>query len=200
MQAADEFQQISSSLYTWQAYVPSAKADLNSCAVVLKSGLVFIDPIPLENNALAELLQLGVPQAIVLTNGNHERATGIYKEQFNIPVYANLGAKGDLTADVWVEEGELFESIRVVTLPGFGPGEIALHLYEGEGCMLMGDALINFGAYEFSLLPEKYCTDAKQGRESLQKLLSLDFEAMTFAHGTPIISGAKARLRKLLTH
>ena len=198
MKEADEYQQISSTLYVWQAYEPSVKADLSSCAVVLRSGLVFVDPIPLGKHALSELIQLGTPCAIVLTNGNHVRATRAFTEQFDIPVYAHGDAKADFPADCWAEEGELFESIRVVTLPGFGPGEIALHLTEGEGSVLMGDALINFGTYEFALLPDKYCADPKLGRESLKKLLPLSFETMTFAHGMPILTGAKTRLKKLL--
>jgi hypothetical protein len=62
----------------------------------------------------------------------------------------------------------------------------------------MGDAIVNFGSAEFTLLPEKYCLDQKQGRQSLKKLLGVEFQAMTFAHGLPVVSGAKERLEGLL--
>ena len=200
MKAADDYQQISNSLYVWQAYEPSVKADLCSSAVVLQSGLVFLDPIPLEKAALCQLAEIAKPSAIVLTNGNHERAASSFKKQFGIPIYAHVDAKGELSADHWIaDESELFDSLRAIPLPGFGPGEIALHFSEGEGSVLMGDAIINFSNYEFTLLPDKYCLDPKRGRESLRKLLPLDFERMTFAHGTPIVQGAKARLVNLLS-
>jgi len=200
MSVADEYQQITSFLFHWQAYEPSVKADLSCCALFIPDGLVFVDPIPLEKGALCELVELAVPRAVVLTNGNHERAAASFKKQFGIPVYAHTQAEGEVTADHWIEEGELFDSVNVISLPGFGLGEIALHVNQGAGALLMGDALINFGEYPFMPLPDKYCTDPKQGRQSLRKLLSCDFELMTFSHGTPIISGAKARLEKLLSH
>jgi hypothetical protein len=35
-------------------------------------------------------------------------------------------------------------------------------------------------------------------RESLQKLLQFSFETMTFAHGMPIVCGARKRLEQWL--
>jgi glyoxylase-like metal-dependent hydrolase (beta-lactamase superfamily II) len=199
MKSADEYQQISSSLYFWQAYEPSVKADLSCCALVLDSGLVFVDPIPLEKTALAELAEMAPPCAIILTNANHERAAAEYRKRFGIPIYAQVDARDQLQADHWVEDGRVIhECLKVVALPGFGVGEIALYWDAGEGVLMMGDALINLGSTEFALLPEKYCTDLKLGRQSLKKLMQLDFETMTFAHGTPILKGAKTRLQELL--
>jgi hypothetical protein len=77
-------------------------------------------------------------------------------------------------------------------------GEIAIH-YEGDGgTMVIGDALINFEPYGFALLPAKYCSDFKLMRRSLPKLLDYAFERMLFAHGTPLLSGARERLEFLL--
>ena len=67
-----------------------------------------------------------------------------------------------------------------------------------SGTTNFGDALINFGAHGFSLLPAKYCSNPRRMRASLQTLSRLRFERMLFAHGTPILSGAAARLRNLL--
>ena len=66
------------------------------------------------------------------------------------------------------------------------------------GTMIMGDALINFEPYDFTLLPAKYCSNAKLMRRSLPKLLDYSFDRMLFAHGTPIVSGAWQRLEELL--
>ena len=64
--------------------------------------------------------------------------------------------------------------------------------------MIVGDALINFEPYGFDFLPAKYCRDFKLMRRSLPKLLGYTFERMLFAHGTPILSGARAKLERLL--
>ena len=64
--------------------------------------------------------------------------------------------------------------------------------------MVVGDALINFEPYGFGLLPAKYCRDFKRMRQALTKLLDYSFERILFAHGTPILAGARERLEKLL--
>ena len=63
-----------------------------------------------------------------------------------------------------------------------------------DGVLVIGDALIHVAPYGFAMLPEKYCADAKAGRESLKKLLRYPVEVMTFAHGMPIVAGARERL------
>ena len=64
--------------------------------------------------------------------------------------------------------------------------------------MVMGDALINFEPHGFGLLPSKYCLDPKLMRRSLRKLLDYSFARIFFAHGIPILSGARAKVEQLL--
>ena len=71
---AEEFQQVIDGLYFWQAYDSAVKVELSCCARLTPRGLVFIDPIPLAREALAELCAVAAPAAIILTNGNHARA------------------------------------------------------------------------------------------------------------------------------
>ena len=75
---------------------------------------------------------------------------------------------------------------------------MALHYDDDGGTMVVGDALINFEPHGFALLPAKYCPNSKLMRRSLAKLLDYSFERMLFAHGTPILSGARASLEQLL--
>ena len=86
-------------------------------------------------------------------------------------------------------------NLVVIEIAGAPPGEIALH---AEGIAHVGDALIHLEPMGFSLLPEKYCADAREMRRALGKLLRFDFEVMTFAHGLPLISQARRRLENLL--
>jgi len=87
-------------------------------------------------------------------------------------------------------------ALAVHSLEGAGPGEIAL--LGKSGGLHFGDAVIHLPEHGFSLLPEKYCTDARQMRESLRKLLRLDFTLLTFAHGLPIVTRARDQLAQLL--
>jgi glyoxylase-like metal-dependent hydrolase (beta-lactamase superfamily II) len=86
----------------------------------------------------------------------------------------------------------------VIGIEGAGEGETALHYDRDGGTFIIGDALINFEPYGFTFLPAKYCSNQKQMRRSLRKLLAYKAERMLFAHGTPILSGASERLQGLL--
>jgi len=194
-----EIQLIRPGLFFWQGYDAKVKTDLGCCAVATPSGLVFIDPLPLAREPLEELASQFAPAGIVLTNANHERASADFARRFGVPVHAHAEARGEVAADRWIESDDatIGETVRVIHLPGFAKGEIALHA--GGDCLMLGDALINAEPYGFAMLPDKYCADPKLARVSLQKLLPLQVELITFAHGLPIVSHARRRLETLLT-
>ena len=195
MARAEEFQTVREDLFFWQAYDASVKVDLSCCARQTSRGLVLIDPIRLADEALDELTARRRPAAIVLTNGNHERAARDFRERFQIPIYAHRDALAGL-GEVDLREGEaLMDELAVVELPGASPGEIALH---GAGVLHVGDALIHLPPAGLGILPDKYCSDPKQLRHSLGKLLSFPFDALTFAHGLPLVTQARERLSQLL--
>jgi hypothetical protein len=198
MARADEIQEVRPGLYYWQAYEPAVKVDLSCCALRTAQGLVFLDPIPLAKPALEELLSAGPPLAIVLTSGNHGRAAAEFRRRLSIPIHAHADAVGELDfpVDHLVADGDiLVNEITVVRLSGGAPGEIALH--SPQSCHV-GDALIHLPPLGFALLPDKYCQDAAELRRSVEKLLRIPFEVLTFAHGLPIVSHARQRLSQLL--
>jgi len=195
---ADEFHQLRSDLFVWQAYEKAVKTDLTCCACRTEKGFVFIDPIPLQKEAEAELLAIAPPRAIILTSGNHERAAEDYRKRFSIPIYAHADAAAEFscTLDQTVVDGEIaLDEFTVLSIPGAAAGEIALHR---GGAVHLGDALIHLPPYGFALLPDKYCTDPKEMRQALGKLLRIPFELLTFAHGLPIVAHARQRLAQLL--
>lgn len=197
MPQADEFQVVTPNLCVWSAYSPEVKCDLCSSAYVHQGSLVLIDPVKLGDEAWNDLLKLGEPRAIVLTNGNHLRDTAHFRALAKVPVVAGVEARRELgkEVDVVLFGTEVIHGLAPIGIPGAGAGETAF-LGEG-GILFIGDAVINQGG-ELSLLPEKYCTDAKQSRESLKKLLTLSFETIVFAHGLPITQNAKERLTQVI--
>ena len=197
MAVATDFQTVTPSLFAWQAFEPAVKCDLSSCAIDGADGLIFIDPIELAEPALRRLLHGRKPRAIILTNGNHARAAGKLRELLGIEVLASADAIGlDLIPDATLAEGQIAPGeMEVITLPGAGPGEIAL---VGRGIACVGDALIHLPPEGLRVLPSKYCADPEQMRHSLRKLLSCDFQVMTFAHGAPLVGTARRQLEQLL--
>ena len=197
MAVATDFQTLTPALFAWQAFEPAVKCDLSSCALDGPEGLIFIDPIELSEAALGRLLHGRKPRAIILTNGNHTRAAGRLRELLGVKVLASGDAIGlDLIPDETLAEGQIAPGeMEVITLPGAGPGEIAL---VGNGVACVGDALIHLPPEGLRLLPAKYCADPEQMRHSLRKLLSCDFQVMTFAHGAPLLGTACRQLEQLL--
>ncbi len=203
MICASDLHHLSQSLCFWQVYDPTVKADLFATAVQANGTLFVIDPVPLTPEAQAELLSGSQDRAVLLTNANHLRAA---------PAYAkNLGATiiGAPEAIVEVEttastralgDGEkLTSEVMAIAIPGAAPGEMAFHFAAEGGTLVLGDALINFEPYGFTFLPPKYCSNQKAMKKSLQRLREFAFQRMLFAHGTPILASAQARLEALLS-
>lgn len=197
MAKAQTFTTITPAIFSWQAFEPAVKCDLSSCAIATVDGLIFVDPIELADRAMRELTAAIIPLAIVLTNGNHTRAAAQFRDRFGVQVLAAANAEGlDILPDARLADGDLIPGgMQVVALPGAGPGEIAI---VGNGVACVGDALVHLAPEGFRMLPAKYCCDAPILPGSLRKLLSSEFDVLTFAHGTPLVGQARRRLELLL--
>jgi glyoxylase-like metal-dependent hydrolase (beta-lactamase superfamily II) len=197
MKPVPEYVTVRPGLFHWQGYEPEVKCDCSSTALVTQAGLIFIDPIPLADAALQDLVaeSFSAPAAVVLTSGNHQRESLALAKRFGIPVFAADNAGDDIIADQRFRSGDPVAGMKSIALPGFGPGETAF-LY--EGMLIFGDALINLEPEGLRLLPEKYREDKKQSLRSLDALQVLKPEVLLFAHGYPIMERVSTRLAKCL--
>ena len=197
---ADEFQALSETLYHWSVYEPAVKCEIGCVALKSPSGCVVIDPVPLADAAWQELTEQAPLRAILLTNGNHVRDAIALRDKHKVPVTTAPDTRRDITElkpDVVLLPNELLYGIACIPIPGATPGETAF--YSKTGVMMLGDAVINVSTQAgLELLPDKYCTDPKQNRASLRKLLDFDFHTLTLAHGAPVTSRAKEKLTALL--
>ena len=201
MPVAQEIDQVASGIFTWQVYDPAVKSDLFSTALETPSGTYLIDPTALEAEAVRNLESRRPIGGIVVTNENHERAALQFAERFAVPIYlqAELGKAVALPRTIELQDNAVLSpGLTALAIDGAPLGEIAIHYDADGGTLVVGDALINFEPYGFALLPAKYCHDSKLMRRSLPRLLDYTFERILFAHGTPILAGAHARLEQLL--
>jgi glyoxylase-like metal-dependent hydrolase (beta-lactamase superfamily II) len=201
MRAASDFDRITSNIAIWHKYDSAVKAELYSTCLGTSGGTYLIDPVPLESEALYELIGSNSVAGIIVTNGNHHRASAKFAERFSAPVLGRTGSFPNRVAHEFksVTDGdEISEGLRAIGIEGAADGEIALHYAPDGGTFIIGDALINFEPYGFTFLPAKYCSNQKQMQRSLRKLLDYKAERMLFGHGTAILSEASERLRGLL--
>jgi glyoxylase-like metal-dependent hydrolase (beta-lactamase superfamily II) len=197
---AEEVQRVGGRVWYWEMYDPAVKTELSCCAVATAEGLVFIDPIPLAEEAIEELLEEApAPAGVVVTNGNHRRAAVEFAQRLRVPWMAHAEAVAELeaTPDRVLSAGDLVGwELRVYEVAGAAAGEIALHS-EATG-LHFGDAMINVEPYGLAPLPGKYCRDERAMLAALRGLAELRFEGVTFAHGTPVVVGGARRIRTVL--
>ena len=201
MTPANDLIQVSESLHFWQSYDASVKADLFSTAVQTSDGLLIVDPIPLQPKLLHQLIGTHAIAGVFVTNVNHCRAAAAFAEKFAAPIFAHnaIRAGCELPAVREVNDGQTFgDNTCAIEIQGAAAGEMAIYHEQDGGALIIGDALINFEPYGFTFLPPKYCSNAKEMRRSLRRLLDYNFERMLFAHGTPLMHSARKKLEELL--
>lgn len=193
MKPVSEYRQIRDDLIVWNSYNPECRTDCSSTAIRTPEGFVLVDPLRLEEQAVERILGEDRVIAVLLTNGNHLRGSLYERERFGIPIYAPGLAGASVPADRLVQPGEMiFGTLKVISVAGAGPGESA---YLAGDVLIVGDALTNLDGLH--ILPEKYCENPELLRESLQHLGLLNFDILCFAHGLPIVGGAKERVARM---
>ena len=205
MKPAASYTDLGGGLFCWSAYDPANKVDLSGSALRVDGKLILVDPTPLEPAALDALTAGATPAGIVLTNANHARAAGAFQRRYGAPVWmaAEAAAAAGLTPDEVIPAagGSIVDGrLEAIPLPGAAAGEMALHSPQVGGALIVGDALIHLPTHGFGVLPDKYCIDPRALRRSLAGLLAWPFDALLFAHGEPILHGARKRLAALLGH
>ena len=199
--SAREITQLRKGLQVWQFYDASVKAELHSTALKTSAGILFVDPVPLDEEPLHGLTRDAPIAGVFVTNVNHWRAANDFSKKFSCSAFAQAATHAECSFffPQTVSDGEMFcGDARGIEIPGGPAGEMAIYHADDGGSLIVGDALINFEPYGFAFLPKKYCTNEKQMRHSLRRLLDYDFERMLFAHGTPIMQSARKKLEQLL--
>lgn len=188
--------------FYWETFAEEIKSDLSSAGWRDAEEAVLIDPVPLTMNALDWVVARADRVSVLLTNGNHERGALWFHQRFHLPIWAHKDAAAEfkkMKVQVFADGDTLTAGVRAIHVPGAAPGETAFYTAKHGGIVFMGDALVNMESLGgLAFLPDKYCKDPAQSRQSLRKLLELDFEMMTFGHGKPIVKGAKQQVAKLL--
>jgi hypothetical protein len=201
VQQVRDFDPITSDIVIWHAYDREVKADLYSTWLLAAGGGYLIDPIALQEPALEKLISFAPVAGIIVTNSNHHRFAAPYAQRFAVTIFAHADTFSNdhpSRLKTVFNGDEICDGLRVIGIAGAAPGEIALHYPINGGTLIIGDALINFEPCGFTFLPPKYCTNQKQMRGSVRKLLDYKPKRILFAHGSPILAAAGERLQGLL--
>ena len=193
--------EIVSDIFTWAWFSEPHGYNFNGHLIRHEGGNLCIDPVEPEEGVLDEIAEAGVSR-ILLTNRNHSRAANLVRARTVARVAIH---PGDAThaetqgtkLDDQIMVGEKVGSLEVIDASGKSPGEVAFHWPE-KRILIVGDAVIGNPPGSCGLLPERVVDDAARLRDSVRKLLALDFDTLLVGDGEPILVEAKDRLEELV--
>ncbi|MCH8296394.1 hypothetical protein IH992_35385 [Candidatus Poribacteria bacterium] len=176
--------------------------------------IVVIDPFTLSETETEALEALGKPTHILITGGMHVRDAEIYREQYGAKILANREAvpKLGIPVDDAFGDGETLPGgLGVIEMSGVSSGETIFRHNQGEGTLIVGDALMNFQPSDRGFLmrllgfaenlgttPKLFMKDKKLAGQSYRKLLDHEFDSILVSHGPPILQDGKIQLEKVV--
>jgi glyoxylase-like metal-dependent hydrolase (beta-lactamase superfamily II) len=190
-------QEILSGVHIWSEFSEKKGFAFNGYAVATQRGTVAIDP-PDPGEAGWEPLDALAPfESVVITNRNHGRSAGAFRDRYGIPVriHRDDAAQAKVDADETLTgEESVGDDIRLVGVPGKSPGEIACHLPSRQA-LIVGDLVIGVPAGVLSTYPDEAIDDREQLMRSAERLLELEFDALLLCDGDPLPRRGKEKLR-----
>ncbi|MDX1660530.1 MAG: hypothetical protein R3326_01955 [Gemmatimonadota bacterium] len=196
--------QVKTGVWHWASMHEGIGQPVHSHYVVTGNEGVVIDPrVP--DEGLEWFEERTAPTHALLTNRHHYRHAERFRERFGLTVWCNENGMHEFDAG---EEVEPFEFGR--QLPGgftavevgvLCDEETAYHRPESK-LVALGDSVISWEG-ELGFVPDDYLGEdpdaVKTGlRRSLEGLLDRDFDTLILAHGEPLVSDARDRLREFL--
>lgn len=146
------------------------------------------------------------PQHIYLTNRHHYRHSDRFVKSFGARVWCHKDGLHEFTEGQEVkafDHGELLPGgILTLKIGVLCPEETALYIPQSGGILAIGDAIVRYDG-ELGFVPDPLLGDDPQAikrglREAILGHLERDFDHLLFAHGRPLIGGAKAGLQRFL--
>jgi hypothetical protein len=190
-------------IWQWSWFSEEKQLDFNGLFLHVGEHRILIDPPPMTAEASTFIRRQGQLDYIIVTNRDHTREASACQRDFGCRLFVpeSDAPQMELKADKTFKNGELLPGgIWVVHLQNQkSPGESAMFLQQGEGILIVGDALIGRPAGSLSMLPAEKYADAGKAKEGLCRLLNYTFDAILVGDGTSILTGAKQAVEKIVS-
>ena len=191
-------EQILPGVHHWRTPHPDIGIEVDS--YYLADAQTVLDPLLPEGASPADLP--GEVRHVILTIGLHTRSADAFGVPLRVPREGlhRLEGRG-LDIEPFGDGDELAPGVVAHRLGAIAPDDYVLHIAIGAGILALGDGLISYDGLHF--VPDNLIGDDPEAvkratLDRLEELLELDFDALLFAHGTPITSDGKAALRAFL--
>jgi len=150
----------------------------------------------------------GAPRHVLLTNRLHSRESAEFVKAFGCEIWCNsagldhFGPAGELPGlNVrGFRAGETLPGgVRSLEIGELCPDETAFWIPGPQPALAIADGIVRDANGELGFVPDEHIGDDPEAirralRAAYQRLLSLDFDHLLFAHGEPWIGGGKQAL------
>jgi hypothetical protein len=192
-------------VHHWTGIHPRIRLPVDS--YYLEHARTVLDPM-VPREGLEWFERRPAPSQVVLTNRHHLRNSERFAAAFGCPIRCCEPGLHEFTGGPAVEGfpfgAELAPGVTAHELDAICPDDTALLIStERGGALAFADGLTRPRGGGLTFVPGFLMGDDPSAvradlRESLRRLLDLDFDHLLFAHGEPLIGGGKAALREFL--
>lgn len=193
-------------VFHWTTFHEGIGVRVHSYFVEAISPAFLIDPrVPSEG--LAWFKSHKPPQNIFLTNRLHYRHSGQFARYFSATIWAHRAGRHAFGSRrhpvrLFQHGARLPAGVQALKVGALCPEETALLIPVQGGILAIGDALIREGD-RLAFVPDFLMGEDPEGvkgglRPALKGLLRFKFRHILFAHGQPLLNGAKPALRRFL--
>ena len=192
-------------VHHWTAIHPKIRLPVDS--YYIEPVRVVLDPM-VPREGLEWFEEREPPSQVVLTNRHHLRHSERYAQAFGCPIRCSEAGLHEFEQGPKVEGfafgEELVPGITARQLGVICPDDTALHIRVADaGALAFADGLTRPRGGGLAFVPGFLMGDDPAAirvglRESLEKLLDLDFDSLLFAHGEPLIGGGRTALREFI--
>ena len=192
-------QEIAPGIWYWRARHERIHIDVSS---YLLEDRVVLDPmIPAEGIEWFD--SHGPPEHVLLTNRHHDRHCWRLRDAYGCTVHCVSSGAYELEGRGPVQTFEFGDRLPggavAYEVDAICPDETALH-FPSHRALACADGVVCLpGRDELTFVPDELMEEPQRTKaalkESYGRLLELDFDLLLLAHGAPVTSGAKDRLR-----
>ena len=189
-------------IYSWSWWSDEKGYDFNGYFLALGDERIFIDPPPMTPRDREEVIRLGLPTCILITNRDHMReALNLRNEDScSILIHEKDAELMDVKVDSTFHDGDQLPGglLAVHILNNKSPGETAFLLEQDQGILFLGDALIGHPAGQLNLMkPEKY-SDFALAKKGIRVLLEYPFDTVLVGDGVSFLTRGRQALEAFI--
>jgi hypothetical protein len=142
-------------------------------------------------------------ERVILTNRHHSRDAAALRDAYGATILVPRAGLhefegSDLEVEPYDAGDEVAPGVRAHALAAICPDDDVLHVSAGRGALAFADGIVSREG-RITFVPDFLMDEPDQVKrrthERLRELLSLDFDALLFAHGEPIASGGRDALQ-----